>query len=284
MMSELLAPFHYEFMIRAMLAAGVVGGMAALLSCFVVLKGWSLIGDALAHAVVPGVAIAYWLGMPFSIGAFFSGLLAAGSMAFLRSLTTLKPDAVIGLVFTTFFAGGLALISLRPTGIDVQTILMGDILTVSDGDFWQIGIICALVALVLLIGWKDLAAVFFDEIHARSIGLPTRFWQILFFVLLSATIVASLQAVGAVLVIAMVITPGATALLLTDRFGRMLILAMLFGAGTGVFGTYLSFFADGATGGLIVCLQTSLFLLVYLFAPKHGRFALLRGETRVAAP
>jgi manganese/iron transport system permease protein len=282
-MSELLAPFQYDFMIRAMLAAGLVGAVAALLSCFVVLKGWSLIGDALAHAVVPGVAIAYWLGLPFSIGAFFSGLLAAGSMEFLRRLTALKPDAVIGLVFTTFFAAGLALISLRPTGIDVQTILMGDILVVSDGDFIQIGVIAALVALVMFVGWKDLAAVFFDEVHARSIGLPARFWQLLFFILLSATIVASLQAVGAILVIAMVITPGATALLLTDRFGRMLLLAMVIGAGSGVIGTYLSFFADGATGGLIVCLQTLLFVLVYLFAPKHGRFTFLRAQTKATS-
>ncbi len=267
-------------MVRAMLAAGIVGAVSALLSCFVVLKGWSLIGDALAHAVVPGVALAYLFALPFSVGAFFAGLLAAASMAFLRNLTALKPDAVIGLVFTTFFALGLAIISLNPTSVDVQAIILGDILAVSDADFLQIGVIGAVILLVLAVLWKDLAAVFFDEVHARSIGLPARGLQVIFFVLLAAAIVASLQAVGAVLVIAMVITPGATALLLTDRFGRMLIIAMLIGAGSGLVGAYLAFFLDGATGGLIVCLQTLVFLAAFFFAPKHGRLAMARVARR----
>jgi manganese/iron transport system permease protein len=273
---DLLQPFNYDFMIRAMLAAGLVGTVTALLSCFVVLKGWSLIGDALAHAVVPGVAIAYLFGFPFAIGAFFSGMLAAGGMAFLRSITALKTDAVIGLVFTAFFAAGLAIVSLNPTALDVQSIILGDILAVSNSDFVQIGIIAALVIAAIGLLWKDLAAMFFDEVHARSIGLPVKALKLLFFVLLSGAIVASLQAVGAVLVIAMVITPGATALLLTDRFGPMLLIASALGMGCGVLGTYLAFFADGATGGLIVCLQTMLFLIAFFFAPRHGRFALLR--------
>lgn len=270
MLELLLEPFAYDYMNKAMILSGLVGGVCAFLSAYLMLKGWSLIGDALSHAVVPGVAIAYALGLPYAIGAFFSGLLAALAILWVKSITKLREDAVIGFIFTTFFALGLFIISLNPTAVNVQEIIFGNILGISDEDVWQVVIITAVSLLFLLIFWKDLLLVFFDEVHAKSVGLSPKFYQILFFSLLSACVVAALQTVGAILVIAMVITPGATAYQLTDKFRHLIILAGIFGVTTSSLGVYLSYFWDGATGGLIVCLQTALFLLAFLFSPKYG--------------
>jgi manganese/iron transport system permease protein len=240
------------------------------------LRGWSLLGDALAHAVVPGVALAYLIGLPFALGAFASGLLAAGGMAFVRRVTALREDAVIGIVFSAFFAMGLYIASTNPVSVNIQTIVLGNILGIADEDAWQVAIIGAVTLGILGLRWKDLTLVFFDESQARAVGLDVTGLQILFFTLLAAATVAALQAVGACLVIAMVITPGATAYLLTDRFGRLVVLAIAIGVSTGVIGAYLSYFLDGATGGVIVVLQTSIFLAAFLFAPKHGLFAARR--------
>ncbi|MDO4442218.1 MAG: metal ABC transporter permease [Moraxella sp.] len=273
-MSELIAllaePFAYEYMIKAMALSSLVGGVCALLSAYLMLKGWSLIGDALSHAVVPGVAIAYVLGLPFAVGAFFSGILAALSILWIKSLTKLKEDAVIGFIFTTFFALGLFIISIKPTAVNVQEIIFGNILGISDGDMIQVGIVMSVALVLLLIFWKDLLVVFFDEIHAKSVGLSPKVYQVLFFSLLSACVVSALQTVGAILVIAMVITPGATAYQLTDRFAPMLIIAAILGVLTSGVGVYLSYYLDGATGGIIVCLQTLVFVLAFLFSPKFG--------------
>ncbi|MEO1718853.1 MAG: metal ABC transporter permease [Pseudomonadota bacterium] len=271
-MDELLVPFQYEFMARAIWMSALVGTMCAFLSCYLMLKGWSLMGDALAHAIVPGVAIAYVMGAPYAVGAFFAGLLASGGMAVIREQTRLKDDAVIGLVFTTFFAAGLLIASLYPTSVSVQTIIHGNILAISDWDAMQVTVIAVVTIAILAVLWKDLAAVFFDENHTRSIGLNPRALKILFFALLSAATVAALQTVGALLVIAMVITPGATAYLLADRFGRLILIACAIGGVTGAVGAYVSYFLDGATGGVIVLLQTALFLAAFFFAPKHGLF------------
>ncbi|RUT30965.1 metal ABC transporter permease [Arsenicitalea aurantiaca] len=281
-MIELLAPFEYQYMVRAMWVGALVGGACAFLSAYLMLKGWSLIGDALGHAVVPGVAIAYLAGLPYAVGAFFSGILAALSMVLVRQRTRLREDAIIGIVFTAFFALGLFIVSLRPTAVDVQSIVLGNILGISDADTVQVVIIAAVSLVILLAKWKDLMLVFFDESHARTVGINPRALQILFFALLSALTVAALQTVGAILVIAMVVTPGATAYLLTDRFGRLLIISVALGAGTSFFGAYLSFFIDGATGGVIVTLQTLLFLLAFVFAPKHGRLAARRRAGGIA--
>lgn len=270
MLELLLEPFAYEYMNKAMILSGLVGGVCALLSGYLMLKGWSLIGDALSHAVVPGVAIAYALGLPYAIGAFFSGLLAALAILWVKSITKLREDAVIGFIFTTFFALGLFIISLNPTAVNVQEIIFGNILGIADEDVWQVVGIMGISLLFLLIFWKDLLLVFFDEVHAKSVGLSPKFYQILFFSLLSACVVAALQTVGAILVIAMVITPGATAYQLTDKFRQMLVLSAIFGVSTSVLGVYLSYFLDGATGGVIVCLQTALFILAFLFSPKYG--------------
>jgi manganese/iron transport system permease protein len=276
MIAELLIPFEYGYMLRAMWVSALVGGVCAFLSVYLMLKGWSLMGDALAHSIVPGVAGAYILGFPFAVGAFFAGLLAAAGMAFVKARSRLREDAVIGLVFTALFALGLLMASLWPTSVSVQTIVLGNILAISDEDVVQVAIIAAVTLAVLALKWKDMMVVFFDESHARSIGLNAGRLKIVFFTLLSACTVAALQTVGACLVIAMVVTPGATAYLLTDRFGRLIVISIALGAGTSFAGAYISYFLDGATGGVIVTLQTLLFLAAYLFAPKHGVLAARR--------
>ena len=266
----LLEPFGYEYMNKAIILSTAIGAICAFLSAYLMLKGWSLIGDALSHAVVPGVAIAYAFSLPYAVGAFFSGILAAISILWIKSISKIKEDAVIGFIFSTFFALGLLIISLNPTSVDVQNIILGNILGIADEDITQIAIIIGVCFVLLLLFWKDLILIFFDETQAITVGLSPVFYKVLFFTLLSACVVAALQTVGAILVIAMVITPGATAYLLTDKFNRLLIIAVLLGAGTSAVGVYLSYYLDGATGGVIVCLQTLLFLLAFLFAPKYG--------------
>lgn len=275
-MSELLVPFEYGYMVRAMWVAGLVGAVCAFLSAYLMLKGWSLMGDALAHAIVPGVASAYLLKIPFAAGAFIAGFLAALGMWLVRQTTKLREDAVIGVVFTTFFAAGLLIASINPTAVNVQTIVLGNILGISDEDALQVVLIAGVALAVLSLKWKDLMLVFFDEQQARVVGLNPTALKLLFFTLLAASTVAALQTVGAALVIAMVVTPGATAYLLTDRFGRLLMISIAIGAGTGFIGAYLSFFLDGATGGVIVCLQTLIFLAAFYFAPRHGMLAARR--------
>jgi manganese/iron transport system permease protein len=276
MMETLLEPFTYEYMTTAMWVSALVGGVCAFLSCYLMLKGWSLIGDALSHAIVPGVAGAYMLGLPFALGAFFSGGLAAGAMLFLNQRTKLREDAIIGLIFSSFFGLGLFMVSLSPTSVDIKTIVLGNILAITPEDTLQLVIISVVSLAVLLVKWKDLMVTFFDENHARSIGLRPTLLKALFFTLLSASTVAALQTVGAFLVICMVVTPGATAYLLTDRFPRLLVIAVAIGAVTSFVGAYVSYFLDGATGGIIVVLQTAIFLLAFFFAPKHGMIAARR--------
>ncbi len=269
-MEALLLPFQYNYMISAMWVSALVGGVCAFLSVFLMLKGWSLIGDALSHSIVPGVAGAYMLGLPFALGAFAAGGLAAAAMLFLNQRSGLKEDAIIGLIFTSFFGLGLFMVSVSPTSVSVQTITMGNILAITPEDTLQLAIIGFVSLVVLLAKWKDLMVTFFDENHARSMGINTGLLKVVFFALLSACCVAALQTVGAFLVIAMVVTPGATAYLLTDRFPRLLMVSVAIGSVTSATGAYISFFLDGATGGVIVCLQTAIFLLAFVFAPKHG--------------
>jgi len=276
----LFEPFGYAYMVNAMWVSALVGGVCAFLSAYLMLKGWSLIGDALAHSVVPGVAGAYILGLPLALGAFLAGGLAAGAMLFLSERSGLKVDVVIGLIFTSFFGLGLFIVSLNPISVSVQTITMGNILAISPSDTLQLAIIGVVTLAVLSLKWKDLMATFFDETHARAAGLRPERLKALFFVLLSAAVVAAMQTVGAFLVIAMVVTPGATAYLLCDRFPRLILTSVAIGAGTAFAGAYASFFLDGATGGIIVVLQTSIFLAAFVLAPKHG---LLAAERRASA-
>ncbi|SFI71122.1 metal ABC transporter permease [Phytopseudomonas argentinensis] len=275
-MSSLLEPFSYGYMVNAMWVSTLVGVVCALLSVYLMLKGWSLIGDALAHSIVPGVAGAYMLGLPFALGAFGAGTLAAGAMLFLNQRSKLKEDVIIGLIFSSFFGLGLFMVSLSPTSVNIQTIVLGNILAITPGDTLQLLLIAGITLAVLALRWKDLMVVFFDEHHARSIGLsPTRL-KAIFFILLSACTVAAMQTVGAFLVIAMVVTPGATAYLLSDRFERLLLIAACIGGLSSFIGAYASYFLDGATGAIIIVLQTCVFLLAFVFAPKHGLLAARR--------
>ncbi|NMG40462.1 iron chelate uptake ABC transporter family permease subunit [Chelativorans sp. ZYF759] len=280
-MSLLAEPFAYSYMVNAMWVSALVGALCAFLSAYLMLKGWSLIGDALSHSIVPGVAGAYMLGLPFAVGAFFSGGLAAAAMLFLSQATRLREDAVIGLIFTSFFGLGLFMISISPVSVSVQTIVLGNILAITPEDTLQLVIIAGVSLAILLVKWKDLMVTFFDENHARSIGLNPGFLRVLFFTLLSASTVAALQTVGAFLVIAMVVTPGATAYLLTDRFPRLIVISVAIGATTSFTGAYLSYFIDGATGGVIVVLQTLVFLAAFFLAPRHGYLA-ARRQARAA--
>lgn len=270
---DLLTPFEYDYMVKAILTSAFIGTVCGCLSCFITLRGWSLMGDALSHSIVPGVSIAYLFGFPFALGAFISGMLAAVIMGYVNEHTKLREDAVIGIVFTTFFAAGILLISLYPSNINLKNIVFGNILGIATPDIIQMLIISSITAIIILCKWKDLLLYLFDESHAKSIGLNTRKLHLLLLTLLAATAIAALQAVGACLVIAMLVTPGATAYFLSDSFKRMMFIASIMGALTSFIGAYLSYFLDGSTGGCIVVLQTVLFLLALFFAPKHGVIA-----------
>ncbi|WP_074012863.1 metal ABC transporter permease [Candidatus Sodalis sp. SoCistrobi] len=273
MLDVLLEPFTYDYMRNAMWVSALVGGVCAFLSCYLMLKGWSLMGDALSHSIVPGVAGARMLGMPLSAGAFLAGGLAASAMLFINQRTKLKEDVIIGLTFSSFFAFGLFMLSLRPAAMNIETIMLGNLLVIAPSDIVQLALIGVVSLAILLLKWKDLMVVFFDENHARSIGVNPVRLKCLFFTLLAASTVAALQTVGAFLVICMIVTPGATAWLLTDRFPRLLMVSVPMGALTSFVGAYSSYYLDGATGGLIVSLQTLLFLLAFVLAPRHGLLA-----------
>jgi len=281
MLEYLLEPFAYQYMVSAIFVSGLVGGVCAFLSVYLMLKGWSLIGDALSHSIVPGVAGAYMLGLPFAVGAFFSGGLAATVMLFLNQRSKLKEDAIIGLIFTSFFGLGLFMVSLSPTSVNIQTIVLGNILAITPYDALQLLLISCITLIILTVKWKDFMVLFFDEQHAQSIGLNTTLLKIVFFTLLSASTVAALQTVGAFLVIAMVVIPGATAYLLSDRFSRVILISISIGTLTSLVGAYVSYFIDGATGAVIVLLQTFIFILSFFLAPKYG---LLRNRNKTIKP
>jgi len=273
---DLLEPFTYGYMLNAMWVSALVGGVCAFLSCYLMLKGWSLIGDALSHSIVPGVAGAYMLGLPFSLGAFLSGGLAAAAMLFLNQRTKLKEDAIIGLIFSAFFGLGLFMVSVSPTSVNIQTIVLGNILAITPGDTIQLVLIGVVSLALRLAQGTDRMVPSCAASHARSSGLTPTALRIMFFPLLSASPVAAMQTVGAFLAICMVVPPGATAYLLTPRFPRLLAIAVAIGTLTSFVGAYWSYFLDGATGGIIVVLQTAIFLIAFFFAPKHGMLAARR--------
>ncbi len=274
MISDLLMPFQYEYMQKAIFVSALVGAVCGLLSCFLTLKGWSLMGDALSHAIIPGVVVAYGLGIPIALGAFVAGTLATGAIGWIKEMVAIRDDAIIGVVFSTFFAIGLLLISLYPSPINLKMIVFGNILGISDQDIVQLLAISALCLATIFIFWKDLFLWCFDPIQAQVLGFPVRLLKFMLLTLLTLTAVAALQTVGVCLVVAMLITPGATAYLLSDRFGTMMIIALFLGSLTSFCGAYLSYFFDGSVGGSIVVLQTSLFLIAWIFAPKHGILAM----------
>lgn len=278
----LLEPLAYEFMQRALLTALIASIVGAVLSCWLVLIGWSLMGDAVSHAVLPGVVLAYLVGAPFALGAVIFGLIAVALIGGMRDTSRIKEDAAIGIVFTSLFAFGLVLISVFPSQTDLSHILFGSLLGVSWEDFAQLAVLGAFVLLVLLLKRRDFTLFAFDPTHAHAIGMNPRFIGATLLGLLALTAVVGLQAVGVILVVAMLIIPGATAYLLTDRFGRMLVIAPVLAAICAVIGLYSSYYLDTASGPMVVLAQAAAFALAYLFGPRQGLLT-ARRRSRAAA-
>ncbi|MGB3790565.1 MAG: metal ABC transporter permease [Phormidesmis sp.] len=266
----LIEPFQLGFMIRALWVSSFVGTVCAVLSCYITLKGWSLMGDAVSHAVVPGVVVAYALGLPFSLGAFVFGFGATVAIGYVKSQTRLKEDAVIGVIFTGFFAFGLVLATKIPSNIDLFHILFGNVLGISQQDIIQTLIAGFLTLAIILFRRKDLLLFCFDPNHAKAIGLNTQMMYYTLLSVLALTIVTALQTAGIVLVVAMLVTPGATAYLLSDRFDRMLLISVATSVLSCFLGTYISYHLDASTGGCIVVLMTTFFVVAMLFGPKYG--------------
>ncbi len=269
-MNVLLEPFRYGFMVDAMLVGSAVGAVCAVLSCYLVLKGWSLMGDAISHAVLPGIVIAYAVGLPLALGAFLSGLFCAVATGFIKANSRVKEDTVMGVVFTGMFAFGLVLFTKVKSDLHLDHILFGNILGLEPGDLGTTLVTAGLVLGVVLALRRDLLLFCFDPIHAGTIGLRTGRLYYLLLSLLAVTIVVSLKAVGIILVIAMLVAPGCVALLLTDRFGRMLWIATATAVGSSLAGVYISFFLNASTGACIVLVQALVFLSTLAGAPKHG--------------
>lgn len=273
----ILAPLVYPFMVKAIVVSSVVGITCALLSCFLILKSWSLLGDAISHAVLPGVVLAYIVGIPFSIGALVFALLAVAIIGAIKRNTKIKEDAVMGIVFTTLFALGLILISRTPSSVDLAHVLFGYVLGISDSAAIYTILASAVVSLLILAFRRTLLVFCFDPTHAQSIGIPVQFVHYALLALLAVTITSSLQTVGIILVIAMLITPGSTAFLLTKRFTPMLAIAASTALVSSVTGAYLSYYLDISTGGAIVFTQGLIFtaVLLYTIGTQRSRRAKL---------
>jgi len=269
-------PLAYAFMQRALLAAILIGAVCAVLSCYLVLKGWSLMGDAVSHAVLPGIVIAYVIGLPLALGAFAAGLVCALLTGYLKENSRVKEDTVMGIVFSGMFRLGLVLFTKVETDQHRNHILFGNMLGITARDLVEVAIIAGGTLLIVLARRRDLLLYCFDPQHARAIGLPLTLIHYALLVLLALTIVASLKAVGIILVVAMLVAPGAIAYLLSNRFDHMLMIAAASAIGSSVIGTLLSFHIDGATGPCIVLVQAFIFLMAFFFAPKRGVFALKR--------
>ena len=282
-MSRLLEPFQYVFMTDAMIVGVAVGAVCAVLSCYLVLKGWSLMGDAISHAVLPGIVIAYAAGVPLAVGAFGSGLLCAILTGYIKANSRVKEDTVMGVVFTGMFAFGLVLFTKVKSDLHLDHILFGNILGLAPGDLRDTLIVASITLAAILALRRDLLLYCFDSGHARTIGLRTGLLYYLLLSLLAVTIVVSLKAVGIILVIAMLVTPGCIGYLLTDRFNVMLVIAVTSAVGASFFGVYFSFFLNASTGACIVLLQAALFVAALVLAPKHGLLAARRRRRLGAA-
>lgn len=278
-----LSPFHYDFMLAALGIGALIGTVCAVFSCFLILKGWSLMGDAISHAVLPGIVAAYVMGIPLVVGAFCSGLFCAVSTGFIRNNSRLKEDTIMGVVFTGLFAFGLVLFTKVESDQHLNHILFGSLLGIPREQIIQTAIIGALTLFVTLLLRKDLLLFCFDPDHAKSIGLNTTRLNYTMLSLLALTIVTSLQAVGIILVVAMLVTPGCIGFLLTDRFSRMLCYAIFAAVASTLIGVYSSFFLNASTAACIVLVQALLFLLVLVFAPKRGLLSMARLRRKINA-
>ena len=273
-------PLAFAFMRRALVVAVLIGAVSSVLSCYLILKGWALMGDAISHAVLPGIVLAFVLGLPLAAGAFAAGLFCAVFTGYLKENSRIKEDTVMGVVFSGMFGLGLVLFAKVETDEHLNHILFGNMLGVSWRDVAETALIAGGTLVIVLAKWRDLLLYCFDAQHARAIGLPVRLIHYGLLTLLALSIVASIKAVGIILVVAMLVTPGATAYLLSDRFPTMLSISAAVAVGASVAGTLLSFHIDAATGPVIVLLQAAVFFAAFLFAPKSGlvtrRLAALR--------
>ncbi len=267
-------PLTHDFMRKALLMSSLVAAVCGFLSSYLTLKGWALMGDAVSHSVMPGVVVAYALGLPFSLGAFIFGVGSVALIGFIKQKSRVKEDTVIGLVFTGFFALGIVLVSKIKSNIDLHSILFGSPLGISLSDVKQTIFISLLVVILLSIFRKDLMLYCFDPRHAKTVGINVVFLHYLLLTCLSLAAVVGLQSVGIILVVAMLITPGATAYLLTDKFDNMTVISVLSAITSSLIGIYVSFWFDLETGGSIVLAQTFIFLFAFLFAPRYGIFKL----------
>jgi ABC-type Mn2+/Zn2+ transport system permease subunit len=269
-MTEFFEPLQYAFMRDALLVGTMVAALCAVLSCFLILKGWSLMGDAISHAVLPGIVLAYIAGLPLAIGAFAAGLFCAVGTGFIKRNSRIKEDTVMGVVFTGLFAFGLVLFSRTPSDMHLDHILLGNILGITPSQMWQSLGLGGVVLGVTLALRRDLLLICFDPGQARVMALPDRFLNYLLLGLLSLAIVVSLQTVGIILVVAMLVTPGSIAHLWTDRFDWMLAIAVTAAVGSTVIGIFTSYHIDASTGACVVLVQALLFAGSLLFAPKYG--------------
>jgi len=271
LLSFLIEPFQYSFMLRGLWASLIVGVVCPILGAYVVLRGMAFFGDALAHIILPGVVIAFLLGLPYAVGALIFGVLAALLIGFISRRTDIKNDTAIGVVFAGAFALGIALISLQRTyAVDLTHILFGDLLGVSNSDLMLMGILGFLVLVTVFAFYKEFLVLSFDPILAKTLRLPVNFLQNLLLVLLAVVIVISLQAVGVALVLAMLVTPASSAYLLTRRLPNMMLLGALIGALSSVLGLYLSFYINVASGASIVLVATAIFAIIFVVAPQRG--------------
>ena len=261
----IIEPLSYPFMQRALAISILIGIVCAIFSCFLILKGWSLMGDAVSHAILPGLAIAYVIGLPLSLGAFIAGFFCAISTGYLKNNSRVKEDAVMGIVFSGMFAFGLVLLTQIKTDIHLMHILFGNVLGISEKDLIEAGSIAVICSIIMLVKRRDFMLYCFDPNHAKVIGLPVKFIHYSLLALLALTIVSALKTVGIILVIAMLIAPGAIAFLLTQSFDKMLIIAISASVFSCIVGTLASFHIDAATAPFIVVMQSCLFVLALIY-------------------
>ena len=268
----LLEPFVYTYMQQAFAIVLIISIPTSLLSCFLVLKGWSLMGDAIAHSVLPGVVIAYIVGIPIAIGAFIAAMISAVATGFFNDNTRLREDTIMGIVFSSMFALGIVMMTKIESGVHLDHILFGDVLGVSWQDILESAIITLLVSLFIFYKGKDLMLYVFDSQHAKAIGLNINFYQYSILILLSLTIVGALKAVGMILVIALLITPGAIANLVTDSFKRMLLVSLFVSSITSILGVYISFYINSAPAPTIIVLLSLIFIFVFFYQNRQIKF------------
>ena len=280
----LLEPLRHGFMLKAMLVGAFICAVCAALSCFVVLKGWSLVGDAISHAVLPGIVLAHLLGVPLALGAVASGILCVQAAGGVARSSRVHPDAALGILFTGFLALGIVLVAAFPGDIDFTHILFGNLLGITDANLAQALVLGTLALLVVLAKRRDLVLFCFDPVQAQAIGLSPRRLEMLLLLLVAAVAVASLQVVGLALILAMLITPGCFGLLVATRFDRVLLAAMGSAVLSAVLGTIASFHLDGATGPCIVLVQAVIFALAFAVSPRGlGLFGAPRAAAMPAA-